>query len=51
MHVNNETGVDPDIAAIGAACRGRGVLFHVDAAQSAGKLPLELARAPSICAH
>ena len=44
MHVNNETGVIQDIAAIGAACRERGVLFHVDAAQSAGKLPLDLGR-------
>ena len=43
MHVNNETGVIQDVQAIGEACRARGVLFHVDAAQSAGKLPLELA--------
>jgi cysteine desulfurase len=43
MHVNNETGVIQDVAAIGAACRERGVLFHVDAAQSAGKLRLDLA--------
>jgi cysteine desulfurase len=55
MHVNNETGVIQDIDAIGAACRARGVLFHVDAAQSVGKLPLELAAAPidlcSLTAH
>jgi cysteine desulfurase len=55
MHVNNETGVTQDIAAIGAACRARGVLFHVDAAQSVGKLPLDLAAAPidlcSLTAH
>ena len=40
MHVNNEIGVVQDIAAVGAICRERGVAFHVDAAQSAGKLPL-----------
>jgi cysteine desulfurase len=55
MHVNNETGVIQDIAAIGAACRERGVLFHVDAAQSAGKLALDLAASPvdlcSLTAH
>lgn len=42
MHVNNETGVIQDVAAIGAICRERGVAFHVDAAQSAGKLPLNV---------
>ena len=42
MHVNNETGVVQDIAAIGERCRQRGVLFHVDAAQSTGKVPLRL---------
>lgn len=42
MHVNNETGVVQDVAAIGELCRERGVIFHVDAAQSAGKLPLDL---------
>jgi cysteine desulfurase len=55
MHVNNETGVIQDVDSIGAACRARGVLFHVDAAQSVGKLPLELAAAPidlcSLTAH
>ena len=55
MHVNNETGVIQDVRAIGEACRARGVLFHVDAAQSVGKLPLELAAAPidlcSLTAH
>ena len=55
MHVNNETGVIQDIAAIGAGCRERGVLLHVDAAQSVGKLPLDLAAAPvdlcSLTAH
>jgi cysteine desulfurase len=55
MHVNNETGVIQDVAAIGEACRARGVLFHVDAAQSVGKLPLALHDAPidlcSLTAH
>jgi cysteine desulfurase len=46
MHVNNETGVIQDIAAIGALCRARGIVFHVDAAQSAGKLPIDLAVLP-----
>ncbi len=43
MHVNNEIGVINDIAAIGEVCRAAGVLFHVDAAQSAGKVPVDLA--------
>jgi cysteine desulfurase len=42
MHVNNETGVVQDIAAIGALCRSRDVLLHVDAAQSIGKVPVPL---------
>ncbi|WP_263322520.1 IscS subfamily cysteine desulfurase [Endozoicomonas sp. Mp262] len=42
MHVNNEIGVINDIAAIGEITRARKVLFHVDAAQSAGKLPLDM---------
>lgn len=42
MHVNNETGVIQDVAAIGAICREREIAFHVDAAQSAGKLPLNV---------
>ena len=42
MHVNNETGVVQDIAAIGALCRSRGVLLHVDAAQSIGKVSVPL---------
>ncbi|MBL8259122.1 MAG: aminotransferase class V-fold PLP-dependent enzyme [Candidatus Competibacteraceae bacterium] len=42
MHVNNETGVVQDLDAIGALTRSRGVLLHVDAAQSAGKLPIDL---------
>lgn len=42
LHVNNETGVRQDLAAIGALCRRRGVLFHADAAQSAGREPLDV---------
>ena len=42
MHVNNETGVLQDIAAIGERCRQHGVLLHADAAQSTGKVPLRL---------
>lgn len=42
MHVNNETGVIQDIAAIGNMLRGKGIIFHVDAAQSVGKLVVNL---------
>ncbi|PKM43500.1 MAG: IscS subfamily cysteine desulfurase [Gammaproteobacteria bacterium HGW-Gammaproteobacteria-1] len=42
MHVNNEIGVIQDIAAIGEMTRARGILFHVDAAQSPGKAPIDL---------
>jgi len=42
MHVNNEIGVIQDIAAIGELCRDRRIIFHVDAAQSAGKVPIDL---------
>ncbi|ATF10237.1 IscS subfamily cysteine desulfurase [Candidatus Enterovibrio altilux] len=41
MHVNNEIGVIQDIATIGELCREHKVVFHVDAAQSIGKLPLD----------
>jgi cysteine desulfurase len=55
MHVNNETGVIQNIRAIGALCRDHGALLHVDAAQSCGKLPLDLAALPvdlmSVTAH
>ncbi|MDX1804503.1 MAG: IscS subfamily cysteine desulfurase [Alcanivorax sp.] len=55
MHANNETGVINDIAAMGALCRERDVLFHTDAAQSAGKLALDVRELPvdlvSVCAH
>jgi cysteine desulfurase len=43
MHANNETGVVQDVAAIGAICRAHDVLFHVDAAQSIGKLQVDVA--------
>ncbi len=46
MHVNNETGVIQDIAAIGKICRERGVIFHVDAAQSTGKVDIDLKTLP-----
>jgi cysteine desulfurase len=42
MHVNNEVGVIQDIAAIGEICRERKIIFHVDAAQSAGKVAIDL---------
>ena len=55
MHINNETGATQDIAAIGAMCREQGVYFHVDAAQSVGKVPLDLNKMPidlmSLTAH
>ncbi|HBB6939555.1 TPA: IscS subfamily cysteine desulfurase [Legionella pneumophila] len=44
MHVNNEIGVIQDIASIGELLRNRGIIFHVDAAQSAGKLPIDLSQ-------
>ncbi len=42
MHVNNEIGVVQDIAEIGEICRAQKIIFHVDAAQSAGKLPIDM---------
>ena len=42
MHVNNEIGVLQDIRAISAVCRARAVPLHVDAAQSAGKVPVDV---------
>jgi len=55
MHVNNETGVIQDIGRLGSLCRDRDILFHVDAAQSVGKLPIDLAALPvdlmSMTAH
>ncbi len=46
MFVNNEIGVIQDIPAIGAMCRERGIIFHVDAAQATGKVVIDLATLP-----
>jgi cysteine desulfurase len=46
MFVNNEIGVIQDIPAIGALCRERGIIFHVDAAQATGKVAINLATLP-----
>ena len=55
MFVNNEIGVIQDIAAIGALCRARGVMLHVDAAQATGKVAIDLHELPvdlmSLSAH
>ena len=55
MHVNNETGAMQDISAIGALCHEHDALFHVDAAQSVGKVPIDLEVLPvdlmSMTAH
>jgi len=55
MHVNNEIGTVNDIAALGAVARAGGAWMHVDAAQSTGKLPINLRELPvdlmSFCAH
>lgn len=55
MHVNNEIGIIQDIQAIGEVARSKGILFHVDAAQSAGKIPINLQQLPvdfmSLSAH
>tara|TARA_R110001583_G_scaffold39399_7_gene126277 strand:- start:8392 stop:9606 length:1215 start_codon:yes stop_codon:yes gene_type:complete len=42
MHVNNEIGVIQDIGEIGEMCRARKIIFHVDAAQSAGKINIDM---------
>ena len=46
MFVNNEIGVVQDIPAIGAMCRERGIIFHVDAAQATGKVTIDMAQLP-----
>jgi len=46
MFVNNEIGVIQDIASIGAICRDKGVIFHVDAAQATGRVVIDLATLP-----
>jgi len=55
MYVNNEIGVIQDIPAIGALCRERGILLHVDAAQATGKIAIDLSALPvdlmSLSAH
>ncbi len=55
MHVNNEIGAIEDIAAIGAICRDAGVGFHTDAAQSIGRMAVDVQRLPvdllSLTAH
>lgn len=55
MHVNNELGVIQDIESIGKVCREKDVLFHVDGAQSVGKMAIDLAALPidllSMSAH
>ncbi|MGZ8198543.1 MAG: aminotransferase class V-fold PLP-dependent enzyme, partial [Burkholderiales bacterium] len=55
MLVNNEIGVIQDVHALGALCRSKDVLFHVDAAQATGKVPIDLGRMPvdlmSLTAH
>jgi cysteine desulfurase len=55
MHANNEVGVIQPIAEIGDLCRRRGILFHIDAAQSIGRLPFNVnechASLVSISAH
>jgi cysteine desulfurase len=46
MAVNNEIGVIQDLDAIGKICREKGVIFHVDAAQATGKMPIDLKKLP-----
>ena len=55
MFVNNEIGVIQDIAAIGALCREKGIIFHTDAAQATGRVDIDLQTLPvdlmSLTAH
>jgi cysteine desulfurase len=46
MYANNETGVLQDIGALAAVCRERGIVFHTDCAQAAGKVPLDVRSVP-----
>lgn len=46
MHVNNEIGVIQDIVTIGNMCREKGIIFHVDAAQSTGKVEIDMSQLP-----
>ena len=46
MFVNNEIGVIQDITAIGKICRERGIIFHVDAAQATGRVPVDVTTLP-----
>ena len=46
MFVNNEIGVVQDIATIGALCREKGIIFHVDAAQATGKVEIDVRKLP-----
>src|SRR3954467_13211152 len=46
MFVNNEIGVIQDVAALGAICREKGIIFHVDAAQATGKVDIDLRALP-----
>jgi cysteine desulfurase len=46
MLVNNEIGVIQDIPTIGSICREKGIIFHVDAAQATGKMPIDLTNLP-----
>lgn len=55
MHVNNETGIVQDVSSIAALTASQGILLHVDAAQSPGKIKLDVRQMPidmlSLCAH